>query len=102
MSFSVNLLKCGIKFNKATIQSASYGLSTLGAAAFSGAVTHTLSPVLVAIELTGQFTHAVPILLATLMANALSRSGHRPSFYDALSISKRLPHLPSLKKASPQ
>ncbi|CAI5646860.1 unnamed protein product [Oreochromis niloticus] len=78
------------------------GYALAGAAAFSGAVTHTLSPVLVAIELTGQFTHAVPILLATLMANALSRSGHRPSFYDALSISKRLPHLPSLKKASPQ
>nr|XP_014267261.2 chloride channel protein ClC-Kb [Maylandia zebra] len=78
------------------------GYALAGAAAFSGAVTHTLSPVLVAIELTGQFTHAVPILLATLLANALSRSGQRPSFYDALSISKRLPHLPSLKKASPQ
>uniref|UniRef100_A0AAX7UT56 Chloride channel K n=1 Tax=Astatotilapia calliptera TaxID=8154 RepID=A0AAX7UT56_ASTCA len=75
------------------------GYALAGAAAFSGAVTHTLSPVLVAIELTGQFTHAVPILLATLLANALSRSGQRPSFYDALSISKRLPHLPSLKKA---
>uniref|UniRef100_A0AAX7SGU8 Chloride channel K n=1 Tax=Astatotilapia calliptera TaxID=8154 RepID=A0AAX7SGU8_ASTCA len=74
------------------------GYALAGAAAFSGAVTHTLSPVLVAIELTGQFTHAVPILLATLLANALSRSGQRPSFYDALSISKRLPHLPSLKK----
>uniref|UniRef100_A0AAX7UG48 Chloride channel K n=1 Tax=Astatotilapia calliptera TaxID=8154 RepID=A0AAX7UG48_ASTCA len=76
------------------------GYALAGAAAFSGAVTHTLSPVLVAIELTGQFTHAVPILLATLLANALSRSGQRPSFYDALSISKRLPHLPSLKKAT--
>ncbi|XP_067447684.1 chloride channel K isoform X2 [Thunnus thynnus] len=78
------------------------GYALAGAAALSGAVTHTLSPALLALELTGQFSHAVPILLATLLANALTRSGHRPSFYDALSISKRLPHLPSLMKACPQ
>ncbi|XP_070694983.1 chloride channel K [Pempheris klunzingeri] len=77
------------------------GYALTGAAAFSGAVTHTLSPALLAVELTGQFSHAVPILLATLLANALARSGRRPSFYDALSISKRLPHLPSLVKACP-
>ncbi|CAB1336376.1 unnamed protein product [Coregonus sp. 'balchen'] len=73
-----------------------------GAAAFSGAVTHTLSPALLALELTGQSTHAVPILLATLVANVLARSGQRPSFYDALSISKKLPHLPSLLKVCPR
>ncbi|XP_021171825.2 chloride channel K isoform X2 [Fundulus heteroclitus] len=78
------------------------GYALAGAAAFSGAVTHTLSPALLAIELTGQFSHAVPILLSTLVANAVARSGDRPSFYDALSISKKLPHLPSLKKACPQ
>ncbi|TKS77193.1 Chloride channel protein [Collichthys lucidus] len=78
------------------------GYALAGAAAFSGAVTHTLSPALLAVELTGQFSHAVPILLATLLANAVARSGHRPSFYDALSISKKLPHLPSLMKASPR
>nr|XP_046253157.1 chloride channel K isoform X7 [Scatophagus argus] len=73
-----------------------------GAAAFSGAVTHSLSPALLAIELTGQVSHVLPILLATLLANAVARSGHRPSFYDALSISKKLPHLPSLMKVWPQ
>ncbi|XP_027144335.1 chloride channel K [Larimichthys crocea] len=78
------------------------GYALAGAAAFSGAVTHTLSPALLAVELTGQFSHAVPILLATLLANAVARSGHRPSFYDALSISKKLPHLPSLMKACPR
>ncbi|XP_058499931.1 chloride channel K [Solea solea] len=77
------------------------GYALAGAAALSGAVTHTLSPALLAMELTGQFSHAVPVLLATLLANALARSQQRPSFYDALSISKRLPHLPSLKKACP-
>uniref|UniRef100_A0A665X6U1 Chloride channel K n=1 Tax=Echeneis naucrates TaxID=173247 RepID=A0A665X6U1_ECHNA len=75
------------------------GYALAGAAALSGAVTHTLSPALLAIELTGQFSHTLPVLLATLLANALARSGHRPSFYDILSISKKLPHLPSLKKA---
>ncbi|XP_061591033.1 chloride channel K [Cololabis saira] len=78
------------------------GYAITGAAALSGAVTHTLSPALLAVELTGQFSHAVPILLSTLIANGLARSGHRPSFYDALTISKKLPHLPSLKKACPQ
>uniref|UniRef100_A0A8C6LBF1 Chloride channel K n=1 Tax=Nothobranchius furzeri TaxID=105023 RepID=A0A8C6LBF1_NOTFU len=78
------------------------GYALAGAAAFSGAVTHTLSPALLAVELTGQFSHAVPILLSTLVANALAQSGDRPSFYDALSISKKLPHLPSLKKACPR
>ncbi|XP_076597665.1 chloride channel K [Chaetodon auriga] len=78
------------------------GYALAGAAALSGAVTHTLSPALLAVELTGQFSHAVPVLLATLLANAVARSEHRPSFYDALSISKRLPHLPSLMKACPQ
>ncbi|XP_068454245.1 chloride channel K [Clinocottus analis] len=77
------------------------GYALAGAAAFSGAVTHTLSPALLALELTGQFSHAVPILLATLLANALARSGQSPSFYDAISISKKLPHLPSLMKACP-
>lgn len=72
-----------------------------GAAAFSGAVTHTLSPALLAIELTGQFSHGVPVLLATLLANGVARSRQRPSFYDVVSISKRLPHLPSLAKACP-
>ncbi|XP_019746517.1 chloride channel K isoform X1 [Hippocampus comes] len=72
-----------------------------GAAAFSGAVTHTLSPALLALELTGQFGHVVPVLLATLLANGVARAGSRPSFYDAVSISKRLPHLPSLIRIRP-
>ncbi|XP_076022341.1 chloride channel K [Genypterus blacodes] len=78
------------------------GYALAGAAAFSGAATHSLSPALLVIELTGDFSHAVPVLLATLLANGLARSGHRPSFYDALSNSKRLPYLPSLMKACPQ
>uniref|UniRef100_A0A672GVE8 Uncharacterized protein n=1 Tax=Salarias fasciatus TaxID=181472 RepID=A0A672GVE8_SALFA len=85
---------------QASINPGGYALA--GAAAFSGAVTHTLSPALLAVELTGQFTHAVPVLISTLLANALARAGNRPSFYDALSLSKRLPYLPSLRKAGPR
>uniref|UniRef100_A0A3Q3XH40 Uncharacterized protein n=1 Tax=Mola mola TaxID=94237 RepID=A0A3Q3XH40_MOLML len=84
---------------QASINPGGYALA--GAAAFSGAVTHTLSPALLAIELTGQLSHAAPVLAATLLANAVARSRQRPSFYDAISISKRLPHLPSLAKACP-
>ncbi|KAK2897908.1 hypothetical protein Q8A73_014288 [Channa argus] len=86
-------------FSSTSINPGGYALA--GAAAYSGAVTHTLSPALLAIEATGQFSHAVPALFATLMANAVARSRHRPSFYDALTICKKLPHLPSLKKACP-
>ncbi|KAK2851110.1 hypothetical protein Q5P01_007386 [Channa striata] len=86
-------------FSSASINPGGYALA--GAAAYSGAVTHTLSPALLAFEATGQFSHAVPALFATLVANAVARSRHRPSFYDALSIGKKLPHLPSLKKVCP-
>ncbi|XP_062396095.1 chloride channel K [Sardina pilchardus] len=78
------------------------GYALAGAAAFSGAVTHTLSPALLALELTGQHTHAVPILLATLLANALARARHCPSFYDAIAIVKKLPHPPSLFRTCPK
>ncbi|KAI5612262.1 chloride channel protein ClC-Ka, partial [Silurus asotus] len=78
------------------------GYALVGAAAFAGAVTHTLSPALCALELTGQSTHVVPILAATLISNALARSRHQPSFYDGISLIKRLPHLPSLIRACPK
>uniref|UniRef100_A0A8C9RC66 Chloride channel K n=1 Tax=Scleropages formosus TaxID=113540 RepID=A0A8C9RC66_SCLFO len=72
------------------------GYALAGAAAFSGAVTHTVSPAILVLELTGQSTHAAPTLLAVLLANAVARSCRRPSLYDALSLVKQLPHLPSL------
>ncbi|XP_033824743.1 chloride channel K [Periophthalmus magnuspinnatus] len=78
------------------------GYALAGAAAFSGACTQSLSPALSAMELTGQFSHTGPIFISTLIANMVSRAGQRPSFYDNLSISKRLPHLPSLKRVSPR
>ncbi|XP_076874507.1 chloride channel K [Brachyhypopomus gauderio] len=78
------------------------GYAVVGAGAFAGAVTHTLSPALCALEMTGQSTHLMPVLIATLIANALARSRNQPSFYDGISLIKKLPHLPSLIRACPK
>ncbi|XP_006539130.1 chloride channel protein ClC-Kb isoform X3 [Mus musculus] len=67
-----------------------------GAAAFSGAVTHTLSTALLAFEVTGQLVHALPVLMAVLAANAISQS-FQPSFYDGTIIVKKLPYLPWIR-----
>ncbi|XP_051029635.1 chloride channel protein ClC-Kb [Phodopus roborovskii] len=67
-----------------------------GAAAFSGAVTHTISTALLAFELTGQIVHALPVLMAVLVANAIAQS-YQPSFYDGTIIVKKLPYLPWIR-----
>ncbi|XP_030661254.1 chloride channel protein ClC-Ka isoform X2 [Nomascus leucogenys] len=69
------------------------GYALAGAAAFSGAVTHTISTALLAFELTGQIVHALPVLMAVLAANAIAQSC-QPSFYDGTIIVKKLPYLP--------
>lgn len=72
------------------------GCVPAGAAAFSGAVTHTLSTALLAFEVTGQLVHALPVLMAVLAANAISQS-FQPSFYDGTIIVKKLPYLPWIR-----
>uniref|UniRef100_A0A8C5K9K3 Chloride channel protein n=1 Tax=Jaculus jaculus TaxID=51337 RepID=A0A8C5K9K3_JACJA len=67
-----------------------------GAAAFSGAVTHSISTALLAFEITGQIVHALPVLMAVLVANAISQSC-QPSFYDGTIIVKKLPYLPWIR-----
>ncbi|XP_055979326.1 chloride channel protein ClC-Kb isoform X2 [Sorex fumeus] len=71
------------------------GYALAGAAAFSGAVTHTISTALLAFELTGQIVHALPVLLAVLAANAIAQSC-QPSFYDGTILVKKLPYLPRI------
>lgn len=71
-------------------------LPLAGAAAFSGAVTHTISTALLAFELTGQIVHALPVLMAVLAANAIAQSC-QPSFYDGTIIVKKLPYLPWIR-----
>ncbi|XP_056651705.1 chloride channel protein ClC-Kb isoform X3 [Monodelphis domestica] len=67
-----------------------------GAAAFSGSVTQTISTALLAFELTGQFVHVLPVLMAVLMANAVSQNC-QPSFYENAIIIKKLPYLPRVR-----
>ncbi|XP_003783924.1 chloride channel protein ClC-Ka isoform X2 [Otolemur garnettii] len=67
-----------------------------GAAAFSGAVTHTISTALLVFELTGQIVHGLPVLMAVLAANAIAQSC-QPSFYDGTIIIKKLPYLPWIR-----
>ncbi|XP_035294778.1 chloride channel protein ClC-Ka isoform X5 [Cricetulus griseus] len=68
----------------------------IGAAAFSGAVTHTISTALLAFELTGQIVHALPVLMAVLAANVISQNC-QPSFYDGTIMAKKLPYLPWIR-----
>ncbi|EHB12003.1 Chloride channel protein ClC-Ka [Heterocephalus glaber] len=76
------------------IMPGSYALA--GAAAFSGAVTHTISTALLAFELTGQIVHGLPVLMCVLAANAIAQSC-QPSFYDGTIIVKKLPYLPWIR-----
>ncbi|XP_010612470.1 chloride channel protein ClC-Ka isoform X1 [Fukomys damarensis] len=76
------------------IMPGSYALA--GAAAFSGAVTHTISTALLAFELTGQIVHGLPVLMCVLAANAITQSC-QPSFYDGTIIVKNLPYLPWIR-----
>uniref|UniRef100_F7H9U8 Uncharacterized protein n=1 Tax=Callithrix jacchus TaxID=9483 RepID=F7H9U8_CALJA len=71
------------------------GYALAGAAAFSGAVTHTISTALLAFEMTGQIVHVLPVLMAVLAANAIAQSC-QPSFYDGTIIVKKLPYLPRI------
>ncbi|XP_055521266.1 chloride channel protein 1-like, partial [Leucoraja erinacea] len=71
------------------------GYALAGAAAYSGAVTHTLSTALLVFELTGQMSHILPVLMAVLLANGVAQRW-QPSFFDGIIMVKKLPYLPKL------
>merc|ERR1719219_2793215 len=75
------------------------GYATVGAAAFSGAITHTISISVIVFELTGQITHAVPVLVAVLVSNAIA-TFLQPSCYDSIILIKKLPYLPDIVPSS--
>ncbi|XP_078463860.1 chloride channel protein ClC-Kb-like isoform X1 [Lampetra planeri] len=75
------------------IHPSAYALA--GAAAYSGAVTHTLSTAVLVFELSGQMSHILPVLIAVLIANAISQR-LQPSFFDGIIIVKKLPFMPML------
>ncbi|XP_067951537.1 chloride channel protein 2-like isoform X2 [Watersipora subatra] len=71
------------------------GYAVVGAAALSGAVTHTISTSMIVFELTGQMSHILPAVLAVLIANAIANK-LQPSIYDSIIQIKRLPYLPNI------
>ncbi|XP_043863505.1 chloride channel protein 2 isoform X5 [Drosophila mojavensis] len=75
------------------------GYAVVGAAAFSGSVTHTVSVAVIIFEMTGQITHVVPVMIAVLVANAVA-SLLQPSIYDSIILIKKLPYLPDLLPSS--
>lgn len=69
--------------------------AAVGAAAYSGAVTHTMSICVILFEMTSSITHVIPVLIAVLIANGVARL-LTPSMYDLVIQSKKLPYLPDL------
>uniref|UniRef100_H3AE58 Chloride channel, voltage-sensitive 2b n=1 Tax=Latimeria chalumnae TaxID=7897 RepID=H3AE58_LATCH len=72
-----------------------YAVVVSGAAALSGAVTHTVSTAVIVFELTGQISHILPVMIAVILANAVAQS-LQPSLYDSIIRIKKLPYLPEL------
>ncbi|EYC27002.1 hypothetical protein Y032_0009g467 [Ancylostoma ceylanicum] len=70
-----------------------------GAAAFCGAVTHTVSVAVIVFELTGQLVLLIPVMIAVLVANAVC-SYLQPSIYDSIIKIKHLPYLPDIPHSS--
>lgn len=66
-----------------------------GAAAMTGAVTHTVSTAVICFELTGQISHILPMMVAVILANMVAQ-GLQPSLYDSIIQVKKLPYLPEL------
>lgn len=70
-------------------------MSLTGAAALTGAVTHTVSTAVICFELTGQISHILPMMVAVILANMVAQ-GLQPSLYDSIIQVKKLPYLPEL------
>jgi chloride channel 2 len=71
----------------------------VGAAAFSGAVTRTISIAVIVSEMTGQITHIIPVMISVLISNAVAGI-LQPSLFDSISMIKKLPYLPDFIPSS--
>ncbi|XP_022661576.1 chloride channel protein 2-like isoform X2 [Varroa jacobsoni] len=75
------------------------GYAVAGAAAMAGAATRTISTCVIAFEMTGQMSHILPVMIAVLIANAISQM-LQPSVYDLIITLKKLPYLPPILSTS--
>ncbi|XP_010789113.1 chloride channel protein 1-like, partial [Notothenia coriiceps] len=78
-----------------SLPSSPHPISLTGAAALTGAVTHTVSTAVICFELTGQISHILPMMVAVILANMVAQ-GLQPSLYDSIIQVKKLPYLPEL------
>lgn len=85
----------GVRYGGNTSPIIPGGYSVAGAAAFAGAVTHTVSVGVIVFEMTGQISHLVPVMIAVLISNAIAAL-LQPSMYDSIILMKKLPYLPDL------
>ncbi|CAG9810707.1 unnamed protein product [Chironomus riparius] len=69
--------------------------AVVGASAFAGAATHTVSVGVILFEMTGQITHLLPVMIATLISCAVAAI-LQPSIFDSIIVLKKLPYLPDL------
>ncbi|XP_053307318.1 chloride channel protein 1 isoform X2 [Spea bombifrons] len=89
------LFPSGIEFDEIVYKILPGGYAVIGAAALTGAVTHTVSTAVICFELTGQISHILPMLISVIMANVVAQN-LQPSLYDSIIQVKRLPYLPDL------
>uniref|UniRef100_A0A4W4GVJ5 Uncharacterized protein n=1 Tax=Electrophorus electricus TaxID=8005 RepID=A0A4W4GVJ5_ELEEL len=89
------LFPSGILFDDIIYQILPGGYAVIGAAAMTGAVTHTVSTAVICFELTGQISHILPMMVAVILANMVAQS-LQPSLYDSIIQVKKLPYLPEL------
>ncbi|XP_056597262.1 chloride channel protein 1a [Triplophysa dalaica] len=85
----------GIMFDGILYRIIPGGYAVIGAAALTGAVTHTVSTAVICFELTGQISHILPMMVAVILANMVAQ-GLQPSLYDSIIQVKKLPYLPEL------
>ncbi|XP_051963636.1 chloride channel protein 2-like [Xyrauchen texanus] len=69
--------------------------AVVGAAALTAGITHTFSTAVIMMELTGQLSYSLPILIAVILSNMIAQS-LQPSIYDSIIRIKKLPYLPEL------
>uniref|UniRef100_A0A8C8BMQ5 Chloride voltage-gated channel 1 n=1 Tax=Otus sunia TaxID=257818 RepID=A0A8C8BMQ5_9STRI len=90
-----SLFPNGIIFDGIVYQILPGGYAVIGAAALTGAVSHTVSTAVICFELTGQISHILPMMVAVILANMVAQS-LQPSLYDSIIQVKKLPYLPDL------
>ncbi|XP_044155306.1 chloride channel protein 1 [Bufo gargarizans] len=88
----------GILFDGIVYKILPGGYAVIGAAALTGAVTHTVSTAVICFELTGQISHILPMLISVIMANVVAQN-LQPSLYDSIIQTKKLPYLPDLSSS---